>query len=84
MIFPEGTGHIPSLPGRLNPIRDSVDRTYLYTSNIAINEGKQQPVYFQFEEELRLTDAHGCEYWIRIIDITGRSVLIEYRSEPSA
>ena len=32
--------------GRLNPIRDTSDRTYLYASNIAINEGQQQPVTF--------------------------------------
>ena len=30
VIFPDGTGYIPGLSGRLNPIRDSLDRTYLY------------------------------------------------------
>ena len=45
------------LSGRLNPIRDTRDRTYLYASNIAIDEGKPQPVSFLFGEQLRLTDA---------------------------
>ena len=46
VIFPEAAGHLPGLKGRLNPIRDTHDRTYLYASNIAINEGDQQPVHF--------------------------------------
>ena len=39
-IFAEATGYIPTLAGRLNPIRDTHDRTYLYAANIAINGGK--------------------------------------------
>ena len=54
---PEATGYLPGLSGRLNPKRDTHDRTYLYASNIAINEGKQQPVHFIPGEDLRLTDA---------------------------
>ena len=40
VIFPEATGHLPGLKGRLNPIRDTHDRTYLYASNIAIGRGR--------------------------------------------
>ena len=79
VIFPEATGSIPELSGRLNPKRDTSDRTYLYASNIAINEGQQQPVHFILGEDLRLTDADGKELMIRIVAIVGRSVLIEYR-----
>ena len=79
VIFPEATGYLPGLKGRLNPIRDTHDRTYLYASNIAINEGEQQPVYFIPGEELRLTDAEGTTLLLRIVDITGRSTLVEYR-----
>ena len=79
VIFPEKTGHIPGLTGRLNPIRDGQDRTYLYTSNIAIDGGKTQPVHFIFGEDLRLTDAYGKEMLARIVDITGQSALVEYR-----
>ena len=84
VIFPEATGYLPGLKGRLNPIRDTHDRTYLYASNIAINEGCQQPVHFLLGEELRLTDTEGKEILIRIINIVGRSALVEYRSYPEA
>ena len=79
VIFSEATGHLPGLKGRLNPIRDTHDRTYLYASNIAVNQGRQQPVHFAPGEDLRLTDAEGTELLARIIDIVGRSALVEYR-----
>jgi len=79
VIFAEGTGHVPGLRGTLNPIRDSLDRTYLYGSNIAINHGKPQPVYFAYGENLRLTDADGHETLARILEVAGRSALVEYR-----
>ena len=78
VIFPEATGRLPGLNGRLNPVRDAHDRTYLYASNIAIGAGKQQPVYFIPGEELQLTDVEGMELRVRIIDIVGRSALVEY------
>ncbi len=79
VMFPEGTGDIPGLLGRLNPILDTSARTYLYASNIAINGGRQQPVPFvPGEEELRLTDANGHELLVRVAAITGRSSLLEY------
>ena len=87
-ILREVTGHIPGLSGRLNPIRDTLDRTYLYASNIAINQGRQQPVHFTLGEELRLTDAEGREVMLCVVNIVGRSALLEYRSfteeEPAA
>jgi hypothetical protein len=81
VIFAEPTGDVPGLKGRLNPIRDTHDRTYLYASNIAINEGCQQPVHFVPGEDLRLTDADGRELLVRILDIVGRSALVEYRRD---
>ncbi len=79
VIFPEATGSLPGLKGRLNPKRDTLDRTYIYASNIAINQGEQQPVHFLPGEDLRLTDADGTEMLVRIVDIVGRSALVEYR-----
>ena len=79
VIFPEATGTLPGLKGRLNPIRDTHDRTYLYASNVAINDGQQQPVHFLPGEDLSLTDADGSERLVRIVDIVGRSALLEYR-----
>ncbi len=80
VIFRKAKGNIPGLSGSLNPIRDTHNRTYLYASNIAINEGKPQPVFFSIGEDLRLTDAKGKEYMVCIVEIIGESVLIEYRS----
>ena len=79
VIFPENTGQIPPLKGRLNPILDTHGRTYLYATNIAINQGMSQPVTFVVGENLRLTDANGCELSVRIIHIEGRSTLVEYQ-----
>ena len=79
IIFPEGTGRIPGLKGTLNPLRDFHDRTYAYSFGVAINEGAPQPVYFALGEDLRLTDEHGRERMVRIMDIAGRSALVEYR-----
>ena len=84
VIFPEATGTLPGLTGQLNPIRDALDRTYLYASNIAINKGRQQPVPFVLGEDLRLTDADSKEMLVRIVDIVGRSSLVEYRRRPEA
>ena len=79
IIFPEETGCLPGLRGRLNPILDTLDRTYLYASNIAIDQGRPQPVHFVLGEDLRLTDADGNELWARIVAIEGRSALVEHR-----
>ncbi len=79
VIFPEATGRLPGLKGSLNPIRDVLDRTYLYASNITIGQGRPQPVDFVPGEELRLTDSDGAELLVRVVDIVGRSALVEYR-----
>ena len=60
-------------------MRDAYDRTHLYASDIAINRGRQQPVHFLPGEDMRLTDANGVEALVRIVDIVGRSALLEYR-----
>ncbi len=79
VIFAEDTGHLPGLQGRLNPIRDSTDRMYMYADNIAIEEGRRQPVYFRLGKPMQLTDAFGYELSVTIVDIIGRSALVEYR-----
>ena len=80
VIFPESSGELPGLRGRVNPIRDTLDRTCMYASDIAINDDRREPVPFALGEDLRLTDAEGTHMWVRIVEITGRSVLLEYRS----
>lgn len=77
-VFTEGTGHLPDLTGRLNPVLDDQDRMYLYATNIAIDEGKPQPVYFKLNQDLRLTDVNGSEWIVRFVEMIGKSVLLEY------
>jgi len=83
-IFPEPSGYVAGLSGRLVPLREPDDRTYLYANDVAINEGKPQPVAFHFGEELKLSDRSGNEMTIRVFDIMGLSALIEYWRTPES
>ena len=78
-IFPDAAGHIPGLSGRLRAVRDTADRTHLHAGNIAIEQGRQQPVHFRFGRPMRLTDAYGVEMSVTILDILGSTALAEYR-----
>ena len=78
-IFPQGIGQLPGLQGRINSIRDAKDRIYLYADNIAVDEGRQQPVPFSLNQPLRLTDSQGVELELAIVDIVGQCSLVEYR-----
>lgn len=78
LVIPDGTGYIPGLDGRLNPILDDQGRTYLYAQNIAIEGGKAQPVSFTVGRPLGVKDSHGHAFRLEIIDIVGSSSLIEY------
>lgn len=80
VVLPDATGHLPGLRGRLNPIRDTSDRTYLYADNIAIEQGRQQPVSLRLGRPMRLTDAFGVEMSVTVVDILGRAALVEYRA----
>ena len=81
-IIPDRTGSIPPIRGTLNPKLDNRNRTYLYASNIAINDGELQPVTFRpGDEELKLVDADGNGCYVRIVAIEGSSSLLEYRPE---
>ena len=79
-VFTDGTGHLPDLAGQLNPILDDLDRMYLYAPNVAIDEGKQQPVHFKLNQPLRLTDVNGFEWVVRFIEMIGTSALLEYEA----
>ena len=86
MVIRQGTGHIPGLAGRLNPILDTLGRTYLYADNIAVNGGQPKPVTFvPGRDRLSLVDANGNEFRMCVTAIKGRSALIEYqRAAPAA
>ena len=79
VIFSKLHGRIPGLHGSLNPKRDSFDRTYLYADNIAIEEGKNQPVTFQLGKPLKLTDFYGYTLSVTILEFIGSTALVEYR-----
>ena len=80
VIFADQTGYVPGLEGRLNPILDASDRTYLYATNIAIDGGRQQPGGFAVGgAQLNLVDASGNESNVRVIAMLGQSSLLEYR-----
>ena len=72
------TGYIPGLSGRLNPILDTSDRTYLYADNIAIDGGKNQPATFRVDEPFKLEDADGVVMQVRVLHIQGRTSLLQY------
>ena len=78
VIFPEGAGSVPGLTGTLHPVRDAHDRTFVSASNLAIDQGRPQPVPFTPGDELHLADAAGRERRVRIVDVSGRSALVEY------
>jgi len=78
VIFAEGDGALSKLNGRIQVVRDPHDRTLIYAWDIFVNGGQKQPVYCLLGEELRLTDTQGSELWMRVVEILGRSALIEY------
>lgn len=77
-IIYNSTGYIPGLKGRLNPILDTSDRTYLYADNIAINGGLSQPATFKVNVPMDLEDCDGMIMQVTVKDIQGRVSLIEY------
>lgn len=80
VIFADRSGYVPGIEGRLNPILDTAQRTYLNTTNVAVNEGQPQPVPFSVGEDvLSLVDARGNERDLRIVAMSGQSSLLEYR-----
>ncbi|CAN5236621.1 hypothetical protein BH09BAC4_BH09BAC4_10590 [soil metagenome] len=72
------TGYIPGLKGRLHPILDTPNRTYLYANNIAINGGQSQPATFKVNEPMDLEDCDGIIMQVTVKDIQGQSSLIEF------
>ncbi|MCY4060581.1 MAG: putative DNA binding domain-containing protein [Gammaproteobacteria bacterium] len=80
-IIANRTGRLEGIQGRLNPILDAHDRTYLYADNIAVNDGEAQPVHFTLNEPVRLTDAHGANATLWFREILGASCVFDYRRE---
>lgn len=79
IVCADGTGYVPGLIGRLNPILDTSDRRYMYADNISLNDGTQQPVHFQLGRALKAEDRDGSRFALTVIDIIGRTSLIEFK-----
>ena len=79
VIIPNQTGHAPGIRGRLNPIRDTLDRLYVYADNIAINDGAAQPVVFRLNEPVKLTDSLGNSATVWFREVIGASTVFDVR-----
>ena len=80
-IIANRSGHLSGIRGRLNPILDDHDRTYLYVDNVAINDGQNQPVHFALHEPVRLTDSLGASATLWFREMVGTSCVFDYRHE---
>lgn len=78
IVFTAGTGELPGLMGRLNPIRDTGDRCYVYADNISINDESHQPHQYDPGVPLALEDAVGQRLVVTILATIGRSSLLRY------
>lgn len=81
VVIPNGTGYVPGIRGRLNPIRDDLDRLYVYADNVAVNDGVQQPAYFRLNEPIKLTDALGSTVTVWFREVIGSSTVFDYAAE---
>jgi hypothetical protein len=79
IVIEDGVGSIPGLDGSLNPILDSLGRSYMYLDGITVSGGQTQPVSFTVGQPLRVYDAAGHEFSITVLAMNGRSFLIEYK-----
>ncbi len=79
LIIADRTGRLPGIQGRLNPIIDTLDRTYLYADNVAVNDGQTQPVRFALNEPVRLTDSLGASATVWFREMAGASCVFDYR-----
>ena len=78
VIIANRSGHLPGIQGRLNPILDNLDRTYLHADNVAINDGLQQPVHFSLNEPVRLIDSMGADATLWFREMLGSSCVFDY------
>ena len=79
-----GTGYIPGLVGRLNPVLDTAKRTYLYADNIAINGGETQPAAFKINEPIELEDVDGAIVYATVKHIAADVSILQYTRKPGS
>ena len=79
LIIADRTGNLPGIQGRLYPMLDGLDRSCLSAHNVAINDGLQQPVSFNLNEPVRLTDSTGTKATLWFREMVGSSCIFDYR-----
>jgi hypothetical protein len=77
-VIISSAGYVPGLSGRLNPILDSINRTYLYADDISVENGRKQPVTFRLNEPLQVEDKERRRFELKIVAIKARTSLIEF------
>ncbi len=78
-IIANQTGHLPGIRGRLHPLLDALDRTWLYADTVAINDGVPQPVRINLNEPVHLTDSRGARATLWFREMVGTSCVFDYR-----
>jgi hypothetical protein len=79
-LFCDGRGRLPGMiDGEINPIRDMLNRLYLYASNLGIRGGQLQPVSFALNEWIEIEDRSGRVCDIRIRDVLGAVSIVDQR-----
>ena len=80
LISPDGQVHLPNVIERwdFRAFRDHLGRDYIASGNLAINGQNNSMTPFNIGEEMCIS-TQGQERFVRIVDIVGQSVLVEYR-----
>jgi hypothetical protein len=78
-----GTGFVPGMLGRLNPILDRLGRTYIYADKTFINgtSASEMAFHFQLGQVMHAVDEVGSRYLLTVVDIHGVTTLLQYVKE---
>lgn len=79
VIFGHGTGDVPDISGRLNPIRDNLGRMYAYGDNLSFDDSPAQPFSFDVDEDFEVEDAHGARARLTVRVVLGQTSLLDYQ-----
>ncbi|WP_025743565.1 TIR domain-containing protein [Aquimarina pacifica] len=77
-IIINGTGEIPGISGKIEPVSRSGDALWLSADNVAIEGGVPQPYNFELNKSISLEDNAGNIINLVFIFFQGRIALIDY------
>ncbi len=75
------SGILPGVDGSVNPILDNLNRTYIYTRKIGLEQKGRpalQPLYFSLNKPIDAVSPTGRNFKIWVIDITQQVSVVEY------